>query len=226
MSIVTLKKKTQQLYNNASVNRGPNGFSLNGTRRSQGYIGQTSLSRSLPRTLARGNTPRGSGGNNGQFVVYPAITSGLINYNDANIVKPSVLDNNGSLMTRFRWIRRGEPYSSVKPDTNNIQRTQQQYINNRQSCVINTVDTSINIGSKVVANTCNSYCKNLTNTQLPSQSTTMSTKARTVLHTKPEIAYLPMPQSSYLLSLDNQCQKNNVMNPPNRIRGAPLPGNR
>jgi hypothetical protein len=224
MSIATLKKKTQQLYNNASVNRGPNGFSLNGTRRSQGYIGQTSLSQSLPRTLARGNTPRGAGGNNGKFVIHPAITSGLINYNDANIVKPSVLDNNGSLMTRFRWIRRGAPYSTVKPDSNNIQRTQQQHINNLQSCVINTVDKTINIGSKVVANTCTG-CKNLTNTQLPSHTNAQSTHNRVVLHTKPEIAYLPMPQSSYILSLDNQCTKNNVMNPANYIRGAPLPGN-
>lgn len=224
MSIVTLKKKTQQLYNNASVNRGPNGFSLNGTRRSQGYIGQTSLSQSLPRTLARGNTPRGSGGNNGKFVIQPAITSGIVNFNDASIVKSSVLDNNGYLMTRFRWIRRGAPYTSVKPDLNNIQGTQQQYINNRQSCVVNQVDSSLTIKSKITANTC-SGCKNLTNEQLPSHTTAQSTHTRTVLHTKPEIAYVPNTQSAYLLSLDNQCTKTNVMNHVNHNRGAPLPGN-
>ena len=53
MSIVALKRKTNTQYNNMSANR--KGFSLNGTHRSQGYVGQTVLSRSLPRTLMRGN---------------------------------------------------------------------------------------------------------------------------------------------------------------------------
>ena len=61
MSIVALKKKTAAKYNNMSVNT-KEGFSLNGTRRLQGYVGQTSLSRSLPRTLMRGTTIRGHGG--------------------------------------------------------------------------------------------------------------------------------------------------------------------
>ena len=38
MSLVTLKKKTAAKYHNMSVNQ-PS-FSLNGTHRSQGYIGQ------------------------------------------------------------------------------------------------------------------------------------------------------------------------------------------
>ena len=46
MSIVTLKKKTQSQYNNVSV--GHRQFSLNGTHRSPGWVGQTTLSRSLP----------------------------------------------------------------------------------------------------------------------------------------------------------------------------------
>ena len=61
MSIATLKRKTQTKYNNMSVNTGT-GFSLNGTRRNQGYIGQTSLSRSLVRTLRNGTAVRGHGG--------------------------------------------------------------------------------------------------------------------------------------------------------------------
>ena len=44
-----------------SVNTGT-GFSLSGTRRNQGYIGQTSLSRSLVRTLRNGTAVRGHGG--------------------------------------------------------------------------------------------------------------------------------------------------------------------
>ena len=50
MSIATLKRKTQTKYNNMSVGS-TQGFSLNGGFRNQGYVGQTSLSRSLSRTL-------------------------------------------------------------------------------------------------------------------------------------------------------------------------------
>jgi hypothetical protein len=59
MSIATLKRKTQAQYNNSV---GVANFSLNGTLRSQGYVGQTSLSRSLPRTPMNGAFPRGYGG--------------------------------------------------------------------------------------------------------------------------------------------------------------------
>ena len=60
MSIATLKRKTLAKYNNMSV--GQPQFSLNGTHRSQGYVGQTMLSRSLPRSLMKGNVIRGHGG--------------------------------------------------------------------------------------------------------------------------------------------------------------------
>jgi len=43
MSIATLKRKTMTEYNRMSV--GYTNFSLNGTRRNQGYVGQTMLSR-------------------------------------------------------------------------------------------------------------------------------------------------------------------------------------
>ena len=49
MSLATLKKKTQAKYKNNSVNKST--FSLNGTTRNQGYVGQTSLSRTFVRSL-------------------------------------------------------------------------------------------------------------------------------------------------------------------------------
>ena len=45
MSLATLKKKTEAKYKNLSV--GLPQFSINGSLRNQGYVGQTSLSRSL-----------------------------------------------------------------------------------------------------------------------------------------------------------------------------------
>jgi hypothetical protein len=117
MSLVTLKRKTNTQYNNMSANR--KGFSLNGTHRSQGFIGQTSLSRSLPRTLMRGNTVRGHGGCCGKYPTYHINTEGTglgtNTLNDPTVIKSSVLDTNGMIMTKYRWIRRPAPITSVKP---------------------------------------------------------------------------------------------------------------
>jgi hypothetical protein len=90
MSLATLKKKTGSLYNNQSV--GYKQFSLNGGYRSQGWVGQTMLSRSLPRTLARGNAIRGHGGSNGFYNKMNGytITSGLVDFNNNKVIKPSV----------------------------------------------------------------------------------------------------------------------------------------
>ena len=60
MSIATLKKKTMYKYNNSSV--GHTQFSINGGYRSQGFVGQTSLSRSFLKTPMKGNVICGHGG--------------------------------------------------------------------------------------------------------------------------------------------------------------------
>ena len=93
MSVATLKKKAEAKYNlgRVAANNGLNlhrvhksigndtVFSLNGTRRSQGYVGQDTLGRSLPRTLMRGNVIRGHGGCCGKYPVQP-----ISNGNNAN----------------------------------------------------------------------------------------------------------------------------------------------
>jgi hypothetical protein len=95
MSIATLKKKTQSQYNNSSV--GQKQFSINGTLRNQGYVGQTMLSRSLPKTLAKGATLRGSGGCCDKFIIYPIVQSGINYFNNPLIVKPSVVNTRSLL---------------------------------------------------------------------------------------------------------------------------------
>jgi hypothetical protein len=126
MSIVALKKKTNAQYKNMSS--GVQQFSLNGTHRSQGYVGQTSLSRSLPRTLAKGNTLRGYGGTDGHFYLKPSVLSGITSTEDLKIIKPSVLSNTGMISTQYRWIDRPQPFVSVKNDDNHNTNTQQDYI--------------------------------------------------------------------------------------------------
>ena len=100
MSIVTLKRKTAAKYNNSSVNS-KEVFSLNGCYRNQGYVGQTSLSRSLPRTLMKGNTVRGHGGCCVTYRISPIVQSGVISTEDHSVIKSSVINTNGMIENRF-----------------------------------------------------------------------------------------------------------------------------
>ena len=110
MSLATLKKKTNAKYNNLSVGQG---FSLNGVHRNQGYIGQTSLSRTIIGTPMKGNAPKGHGGCCGTYfnkIVKPALC-----LEKSEMVKRSVLSSNGMLRLRNKWLN-GK--STVKPDVN------------------------------------------------------------------------------------------------------------
>lgn len=138
MSIATLKRKTNVQYNNMSVNS-PQGFSLNGTHRSQGYVGQDTRGRFLSRTLMKGNVIRGHGGCCGKYPVYNIVKSSFITTEDPTVVKPSVINNLGMINTQYRWIRRPAPYSVVKPDNNNNLNSHGQYINFIKQTTINNI---------------------------------------------------------------------------------------
>lgn len=129
MSIVTLKRKTQVQYNNMSV--GQNGFSLNGTRRSAGYVGQDMLGRSLVRSLSKNGALKGHGGCCGKYPT-PEIktTPEMSGLNNPAIVKSTSLTTNGLLMSRYRWVRRPQPYSVTKPNGNVNNNVQSSYIEN------------------------------------------------------------------------------------------------
>ena len=99
MSLATLKRKTAAKYHNSSV--GQPAFSLNGTHRSQGYVGQDSL---------------------GRRYMSPTST------NDVSVLKPSVLGTSGQIATQYRWIRRPAPYSALKPDDHSNYATYQDYV--------------------------------------------------------------------------------------------------
>ena len=126
MSIATLKKKSAAKYNNISV--GAPVFSLNGTHRNQGYVGQTSLSRFTSRTLVRNGGLRNHGGCCGTFSIGQPVFSGITTTEDSNVVKNSVLSNDGMMQTKYRWIRRPQPYSVVKPDSNHNVNSQSDHI--------------------------------------------------------------------------------------------------
>jgi hypothetical protein len=162
MSIATLKKKTQTKYNNMSV--GERQFSINGTHRSQGYVGQTSLSRSLPRTLMKGNVAIGHGGCCGKFKKTPIVQSAVISVENPNVVKSSVLGTSGMISTKYAWIKRPQPYTTVKPDNNQNNNSQSDYVrylvdkqnelSNRAPCNNNIEYTSVSSCTNNKLKTC------------------------------------------------------------------------
>ena len=117
MSIATLKKKTQHKYNCVSVGR--NQFSLNGTHRSQGYVGQDTVSRSFPITPMRGNVAKGHGGCGGEYhlqnVTYG---SGIHLLNDPHVVKSPVINIGGMMMNKYRGCNRTKKVPELPIDKN------------------------------------------------------------------------------------------------------------
>jgi hypothetical protein len=137
MSLATLKKKTGAKYNNASVNR--NGFSINGTHRSQGWVGQDSIGRHSIRTPHVGAVPRGNGGCCGTYYMQNILPSELIGTLNRPTVKSSVGNTAGMLRTKYAWVHRPQPYTSVKlADDQYIQST---YIRSKSAELVAKIDT-------------------------------------------------------------------------------------
>ena len=146
MSIATLKRKTQAKYNNMSV--GQPQFSLNGTHRSQGYVGQTMLSRRLPTSLMKGNVIRGHGGCCGTYPIKPIVQSGVNYQEDSRVVKPSVVNTAGMIETKYYCVGdcvKGvntchgclNRMNHVKPDSNNNNNSQAYYIKSLAKDAVN-----------------------------------------------------------------------------------------
>lgn len=127
MSIVVLKRKAGMIKN---LSASQPIFSLNGTTRSQGYVGQTSLSRPITRTTFKSpsvptgpgfytNLHRNHGGCCGHMgaaanLPQPLCSSDTFTTEDSSVPKMSVLSEPGMLHTKYRWIHRPQPYTTVK----------------------------------------------------------------------------------------------------------------
>lgn len=213
MSIVTLKKKTQAQYNNASVGR-PN-FSLNGTLRNQGYVGQTSLSRTLLKTPMRGNVACGHGGCCGKFDksgMFLSVNPISVTMNNSDVIKPSVINTSGMIETQYMWAKRPQPYSTVKPDSN-------QNINNQTAYITNLAKQTIADVGKCDASGNVVTCKKVSNTTLFPVKKTESFQ-----YTKPASNYVPITQSTYLQKLHDQCVANDPKYVPSKTIKAPFAG--
>jgi hypothetical protein len=197
MSIATLKRKSLTKYNNMSV--GQSGFSLNGTHRSQGYIGQTSLSRSLSQTPMKDNTPKGSGGCCGTYLVTPIVQSAVKSTEDSSVVKKTVMNNSGMLSSRNRWAKRGEPYTSVKPDNNSNVNSQKDYITRLQKKTVKDADS------------CYQTKTNCPKCTTPNIGSMFSKRTTYDTFVKPATIHAAMPQNEYLLKLHNKCAEQDIV---------------
>jgi len=201
MSIATLKRKSQTKYNNMSV--GQPFFSLNGTHRNQGYVGQTSLSRSLPRTLMRGNVVRGHGGCCGTFTIGSIVQSGVTSQEDSNVVKKSSLGNAGMLSTRYKWINRPQPYATVKPDNNNNTSDQSDYVKRLAKRTMSDIKKSEDSNNTECTNIGSVMSGNCANYDAYHKKSICSI-------VKPESEYLSISSGEYIQQLNKECTDNDI----------------
>lgn len=202
MSIATLKKKSQVQYRNLSV--GQPHFSINGTHRSQGYIGQTSLSRSLPRTLMNGIYPRGHGGCCGTFPIKPIVQSAVTSVENPNTVKMSVVSTKGMLEEKTKCISNiNTPGIEVKLASTSNKGIIVKPDNNRNTNYQGNYITQIAKKEIQLANTCTLPNQVKANGMCPKDKKTCS-------NTKPESDYIPISQGQYLLQLGNQCVNEDI----------------
>jgi len=217
MSIATLKKKTMKTYK--IMSSGFSNFSLNGTHRSQGYVGQTSLSRSLPKTIMKGNVPCGYGGCCGTYRIAPIVQSAVTSQNNPNIVKSSVINTSGMIQTKYRWAKRPQPYTTVKPDSNNNLNTENDYIQYLKRKTLNKINS----------------CKTNVATTTPCvRNSNMNSIFRSNLYPKRYRTMVPMVtqdgdylrksyDDDYYLNLNNPCSAEDTFYVRNSLRNYPLP---
>ena len=214
MSIVALKRKTEAKYNNSSV--GQRQFSINGTTRNQGYIGQTSLSRSLIHTPLKNAVPRGYGGCC-SITQRNIKASEIHSLEDNTVVKPSVLSTKGLLATRYRWITRPFPNSVVKNmDSINDQTDYIARLKKKTQTEIESYcpppAAGKNVGKKVCATT---TIKTLTGGSIFSKPVLNCNVAKD-LETK--------PHSKYMLTLQERCALRDDYQVVSPLRRTPLVG--
>lgn len=219
MSLATLKKKTKAIFNNPYIgdkygkystfsairmnsynNKNGNvgvGFSLNGTHRSQGYVGQTMHSRHFPQTPMRGNVARGHGGCCGKYPTNNGhiIQSGVTDTNDPSVVKKSVINTSGFFHTHYRWIWRPQPFIGLKPDATNHINTHEYYTKNLASKVKYAADSKNHLTQQKPC------CTNNIDTTTNLMEYNIHTKPHTTTITKPPIININ-GKKAYKASLD------------------------
>jgi len=242
MSLATLKKKTKAVFNNPHIGdkygkysnmsavrmSGYNsangnvaaGFSLNGTHRSQGYIGQSMQQRHFASTPMRGNVARGHGGCCGQYPTNNGhiIQSGVVSQNNPNVVKGSVLNTQGHYHTHYKWIWRPQPYTSVKPNSYNHLGTQDMRTQHLAKCAVKASAAS-DAAKGQIRSVSQGCCKNASHTTLMGEVVDIKPVKNI---TKPE-SFTGAHSSGYHIAyLSNGCANNDVFVNKNPTNNTPF----
>ena len=219
MSLATLKKKTAAKYNNMSTNR--SAFSLNGTHRSQGYVGQDTLGRSLPKTPMNGNVARGHGGCCGTYVRSNIVQSCVTSTNDPSVVKSTVMGTSGQLATMLHTPL----YNVNKPDTTNNINTQRDYISRveqEELKIVALTKTATSECNVAKVNSCELLPSNFIHR--PGKANVFGRK-REECHIVKDLSGDSKSQSLYVLQLTRKCYENDIIEFTHNTQRAPLPGN-
>ena len=197
---------------------GTNGFSLQGGRRTNSYIGKT-YAMSTNGTPFYGVFPVGNGGCCG---TYPQ-SQPVFNCPEAKVItrgkqyqfiKPSVLSTKGMLEKKYMWINNGKyPNYWVQPVycNNNLSdnASQEVYIHNKaaQNITVNNTNaywkylnhTGCNKNANKATNTYYAGCKNSTNANYNSYNIISSNGIYTKFLT------IPQDSSQYTLQIQRKC---------------------
>ena len=204
--------------NNLSVNQKQ--FSINGTTRNQGYIGQTSLTRSLIHSVSKGAVLKDF---NGLYANPNIKASETISLEDNTVVKPSVLSFKGMMAKRERWITRPFPYAVVKPDFNQNINAQTDYITRLKKKTLSDIatycppDVAKTTGF-VFKKQCSTVTKTLTGAPLFTPENIVCKIA------KPESTYTAISQASYLEALQKKCTEQDVYKFVSAVKRTPIRG--
>jgi hypothetical protein len=186
------------------VNYGPNGFSLTGSHRNIGRVGQ-SMAMSKSGTPFRGIYPVGNGGCCGQYATpLPTFNSNKVNTqgDQYQYVKPSVLSERGMLRKKYRYLYNGQyPNYSVKDVfTGDMTDNASQSVYISKVSAANCINTDINESDKFIgfSKKCGSTGCNTTTARY--KYATMAANAPYTKTTKN-----PMDSSAYTLYVKRPC---------------------
>ena len=194
------------VLNEAIHNYGPKGFSLNGGHRNVGYVGK-GYSMSKSGTPFRGLYPVGWGGCCGTYKKTEPIynvNEVIVQGDQAEYIKPSVLSTYGMLAKKYRWIKSGQyPNNWVQPvfgaSTQSDTKSQGNYVQNLAAanmCVIDVNDQAKYEGYKVNCGP--------TNCSTSTVQFKYNDMARNAPYTK--TIKQPIDSSTYTLYIQRQCQ--------------------
>jgi hypothetical protein len=161
----------------------------------------------------KGNTIKGHGGCCGTYRVTPVVQSAVTSLNDNTVIKSSVVGTDGMLATKYRWLRRPQPFAVVKPDTNNNINGQQDYITRLRKRALQVANDAYQPPNDLTT-------FNNINVASPDNSIIIPQ----CTFTKPDSDFVAMTQNDYLLRLHNNCTQNDVVYIPSANNGGPILG--